>query len=62
MNWVILLLCVPAAIGIYVLIVRPLLVPLSGRIPTGKEYRASLSHTNRSEHEKRWAQGRRMSR
>lgn len=41
---VILLLCVVAAVGIYVLI-RPLIVPLSSRVPTGREYRATLSHT-----------------
>lgn len=51
MILVILLLCVVTGIGIYVLIVRPLVMPLSGRIPTGREYRATLTHT-RGSHER----------
>lgn len=35
-----------AALGclIYFAIVRPLLIPIEWRIPTGKAYRASLTH------------------
>lgn len=44
---VILLLCVVGGLAIYFGIVRPLAVPLSSRIPTGREYRATLTHTRR---------------
>lgn len=60
MIGIILLLCVPVAIAIYALIVRPFIVPLSSRIPSGKEYRASLSHTRRTSDGR--AQGRGMPR
>lgn len=42
MEVLIVLFCVPIAIGIYRVIVKPFITPLSRRIPTGKEYRATL--------------------
>ncbi len=43
MEILILLVCVPVGMLIYFCIVRPLLIPLTQRIPTGREYRATLS-------------------
>lgn len=42
MEILILLVCVPVGMLIYFCIVRPLLIPLTQRIPTGREYRATL--------------------
>lgn len=44
---VILLLCVVGGLAIYRWVVRPFIVPLSSRIATGREYRATLIHTRR---------------
>lgn len=43
MRVLILLTCVPIGIAIYFVIVRPLIIPLTHRIPTGREYRPTLS-------------------
>ncbi len=43
----ILLVCIAAGVALYFGIVRPLVVPLSWRIPTGSAYRATLTHTRR---------------
>lgn len=40
---IIILFCVPVALLIYFVIVKPLLIPLTQRIPTGREYRPTLS-------------------
>lgn len=42
MDTVIFLLCIVAGLGIHFAIVRPLLVPLTQKIPTGAAYRATL--------------------
>lgn len=42
MEWLIVLICVPLALIIYFGIIRPMLIPLTRRIPTGREYRATL--------------------
>lgn len=42
MEWLIFLICVPIALLIYFGIVRPLIIPLTHRIPTGREYRPTL--------------------
>lgn len=42
MEFVIFGCCVVIGLGIYYAIVKPLLIPLTSRIPTGREYRASL--------------------
>lgn len=39
--------CVPVGLAIYFGLVRPFLIPLDWRIPTGRAYRATLIHTNR---------------
>lgn len=57
MTFVILALCIVAGLAIYWWIVRPIMVPLSARIPTGREYKASLTH-RRTNNER--SQGRRM--
>lgn len=46
MLFVILLACSVAGVALYLLIVRPLLVPLTSRIPTGRQYRATLSRVH----------------
>lgn len=40
---IILIGCAVAGVGIYFAIVKPLLVPLTSRIPTGREYRPTFS-------------------
>lgn len=42
MNALVLLLCVPAGLAIYFLVVRPFLIPLEWRIPNGRAYRPTL--------------------
>lgn len=39
---IVLLICIPAGLAIYFGIVRPLLIPIEWRIPTGKAYRPSF--------------------
>lgn len=38
----VILLCVAAGTGIYFTIVRPFMIPLEWKIPTGRAYRATL--------------------
>lgn len=45
--WLVLLGCVLGGLLIYVVLVRPFVVPLTKRIPTGKCYRATLTGSRR---------------
>lgn len=47
MEIVIGLLCVIGGLAIYFGVVCHLMVPLSRKIPTGKDYRATLAHTKK---------------
>lgn len=44
MNFIVLLVCIPVGLAIYFGLVRPFLIPLDWRIPTGRAYRATLTH------------------
>lgn len=39
----VLLLCIPAGLAIYFVIVRPFLIPLEWRIPGGRAYQPTLA-------------------
>lgn len=47
MDAALFLLCIVGGVAIYFGLVRPFLIPLSWRIPTGKAYRASLGVPSR---------------
>lgn len=42
MSAIVLLLCVPAGLALYFLVVRPFVIPLERRIPSGRAYRPTL--------------------